>query len=304
MPEDKPQIGVKRHRELKRYQALSLSSKVRYARRLITRGLEQATRPAVAWSGGKDSTCLLHLVLEQEPDIDVMYNDTGVEFPETRAFVEEIASAWQINLHVAKPPPGTFWWCVEKYGFPLLGKRTRSWQEIKEIPGIRTSNKCCYYCKEKPSRLTCRELGIDLLFLGIMAAEGMVRKWGWYERGDFYHVAKEGAWKVHPLSIWTDEDVWEYTRQAELPVWPLYSQGHRRNGCWPCCMDMAFDDNHLQALHRTHPKLWRYLIVDRGLGEMLVQIKLGLNQGQLDLFASTLGVEAMAEMRPCFFDKL
>lgn len=293
-----------RLRNLDRYRGLGLEAKIRYAYRLIDRGLAEAKTPVVLWSGGKDSTVLLHMVLERRPDVLVEYNDTGVEYPETREFVREVEQAWGLNLRVAKAPPGTFWWCVEKYGYPLLGKRHANAKGVRGFEGVRLADNCCYWCKEKPGRLLQRRLGADLLFLGVSASESMRRRLGWAERGDYYQRKDTGVWKVHPLSIWDDVDVWAYHGKFDIPYCALYDMGHRRNGCWPCGMDIKFPDNHYKALRQSHPKLWRHLMVDRGVGEMLVKIKLALNAGQYDLFAGTMGVEQLIEARPCFFDRL
>jgi len=51
--------------------------RVEQAKSIIRKALEQFRKPYVAFSGGKDSTCLLHLVLQQEPNITVVHWDFG-----------------------------------------------------------------------------------------------------------------------------------------------------------------------------------------------------------------------------------
>ena len=300
--------------QLRRYQSLDLDAKIRYAMRLIETGLQLATRPIVAWSGGNDSTVLLHLVRTYHPNIDVSYCNTGVEFPETLKFVRRMKEEWALNLHIAKPRPDrNFWWCLENRGYPLLGKmftrrnaeQFRSEKQRKILnAGVRLSPSCCWYCKEKPATDLHKNLHTDLLFLGTMAEESRRRRFNWCDYGDLRWNKHEQIWKLHPLSIWLEEDIWEYHRRFNIPICDLYAMGHRRNGCWPCGMDIAHPDNHLATLRRTHPKLWRFLMIDKGLGEELVKIKLALNDGQMSLFFANRSIEELLEQRPCFFDRL
>ena len=71
-------------------------------------------------------------------------------------------------------------------------------------------------------------------------------------------------------------------------------------------MDIKFPDNHLQSLRRSHPKLWRFLIRDKGLGEVILALKQGLDAKELKEKRDRLKaqVEELIEKRPCYFDKL
>ncbi|ACZ32392.1 phosphoadenosine phosphosulfate reductase (plasmid) [Xylanimonas cellulosilytica DSM 15894] len=54
----------------------------------------------VAFSGGKDSLVALHLTLQVAPDVPVAFFDSGLEFPETYAYLEQLADQWHLNLDV------------------------------------------------------------------------------------------------------------------------------------------------------------------------------------------------------------
>jgi 3'-phosphoadenosine 5'-phosphosulfate sulfotransferase (PAPS reductase)/FAD synthetase len=69
---------------------------------MIARGLAEAKRPAVLWSGGKDSTALLHLVRRWMPHIEVIMWKVPW-LPEKWEFHDRMTRAW--NLTVFDFPP-------------------------------------------------------------------------------------------------------------------------------------------------------------------------------------------------------
>jgi len=40
--------------------------------------------------------------------------------------------------------------------------------------------------------------------------------------------------KVNPLADWTEEEVWEYIRENDVPYNALYDEGYTSIGCAPC----------------------------------------------------------------------
>lgn len=70
----------------------------------------------VSFSGGKDSTVLLHLVRSLYPNVKAVFSDTGLEFHEIRNFVKTFDNVDWIK------PKMTFGEIVTKYGYPLFSK--------------------------------------------------------------------------------------------------------------------------------------------------------------------------------------
>lgn len=70
----------------------------------------------VSFSGGKDSTVLLHIVREMYPEIPAVFCDTGLEYPEIREFVRKFD-----NVEWLKPKMN-FKKVIDTYGYPFISK--------------------------------------------------------------------------------------------------------------------------------------------------------------------------------------
>lgn len=54
------------------------------------------------FSGGKDSLVVLSLAREVDPEIPVVFFDSGLEFPETYEYVDQVACLWRLNMRVIR----------------------------------------------------------------------------------------------------------------------------------------------------------------------------------------------------------
>ena len=70
----------------------------------------------ISFSGGKDSTVLLHIDREIYPDIPAVFVDTGIEYPEIRQFVKTFD-----NVTILRPKM-RFDEVLRKYGYPIISK--------------------------------------------------------------------------------------------------------------------------------------------------------------------------------------
>lgn len=98
--------------ELAELQALSVEEKVlRTQTRTIEWYLKHKGKVYVSFSGGKDSTVLLHIVRQIYPDVPAVYCDTGLEFPEVKEHVKRFD-----NVVILRPKM-SFREVLEKYGW-------------------------------------------------------------------------------------------------------------------------------------------------------------------------------------------
>lgn len=104
--------------ELQSMQAAPLSVKVALTKDRIREWVKEFGEDGVyvSFSGGKDSTVLLHLVREMYPNIPAVFVDVPTQYPELREFAKTFD-----NVEILHPKMNFMQVC-EKYGFPLISK--------------------------------------------------------------------------------------------------------------------------------------------------------------------------------------
>ena len=69
-----------------------------------------------------------------------------------------------------------------------------------------------------------------------------LRRDQWASRSDIRKIEIDhdhGGLKLNPLAEWTEEEVWDYLRENDVPVHPLYAKGYTSIGCAPCTRPVA-----------------------------------------------------------------
>lgn len=104
--------------DLYQMQSLPLSAKVKMTKERIEQWVEEYGEDGVyvSFSGGKDSTVLLHIARSIYPNMKAVFVDTGLEYPEIRQFVKSFD-----NVDWLKPKMN-FKQVIEEYGYPFISK--------------------------------------------------------------------------------------------------------------------------------------------------------------------------------------
>lgn len=104
--------------ELKQLQSLPLEIKILKTKERIREWVNYygVDGVYVSFSGGKDSTVLLHLVREMYPSVEAVFVNTGLEYPEIQRFVKSFD-----NVTILRPKM-RFDEVIRKYGYPFIGK--------------------------------------------------------------------------------------------------------------------------------------------------------------------------------------
>jgi len=104
-------------RRLKQMQSLPLNGKIEHTIRDIIDFYEKMNGDVyVAFSGGKDSTVLLHLVRKIYPEIDAVFSNTGLGYPEIKNFVKTVDNVEEIR------PKMSYRQVIESFGYPVISK--------------------------------------------------------------------------------------------------------------------------------------------------------------------------------------
>ena len=172
----------------------------------------------VSFSGGKDSTVVLHLVekcfSELNEEFNVLFVNTTLESEHTLDFVYKTVGGLKnfIELH----PESDAYSLMVKYGIPT---RLNRW--------------CCKKLKLEPIQNGMS----DYLREGVLSFEGTRRcespRRNKYRRIEVYKVFK-GETKVHPILEWNDVEVWLYIYWRGLGINEMYRYGFTRCGCIFC----------------------------------------------------------------------
>ena len=106
--------------DLQQLQALPLNLKIRMTEERIRTWVREYGEDGcyISFSGGKDSTVLLHIIRERMgyKNIPAVFVDVPTQYPELREFAKTFD-----NVEIIKPKI-SFMEVCEKYGFPLISK--------------------------------------------------------------------------------------------------------------------------------------------------------------------------------------
>ena len=195
----------------------------------------------VCLSGGKGSAVIQELALRADIPVEFMHSHTTADAPETVYFIrsefkrlEELGKKCVVSMPTYKGKPVTMWSLIPQ----------------KKMPPTRLVRYCCAVLKETAG-------AGRFIATGVRWAESTARKKSRaiYEKSSrdpekrillnndnddkrmlFESCRLQAKRVVNPIVDWSDEDVWEFIRDAKVPMNPQYEEGQCRVGCIGCPM--------------------------------------------------------------------
>jgi len=230
------------------YSSLPIFKKqIAKARENISRCLSIAKKPVVSFSGGKDSCVMLDLVLEQAPDTDVVFYDSGAEFPETYEVIDKACERYNKAIKIIEPE----WNMIDliKYKYQEGGDPDFKYELVL-----------------KPSSFAAEKFGYDMFFVGLRKEESKGRFFALTRMNDCFYWNKERRYYLaYPLRHVSSESVFAYMRAHGLPAHPIYDDERirvprfeRRVSAW--AGDVQSRHGRYMWLKITHPDIYEKLI--------------------------------------------
>jgi len=230
--------------QLKQLQSLELEIKVLKSKQRLKEWYEYHNgKVYLSFSGGKDSTVLLHMAREVYPDIEAVVVNTGLEYPEVMDFAKS-----KENVTVLRPKM-PFNKVIETYGYPVIskeqaqyirqyrtaksektkdtrwngnkygrGKISDKWKFLVNAP-FKISEQCCDVMKKDPCKQYEKETGNHPI-IGVMAVESSKRVQDYLKFGCNAFDAKRPI--SRPLGFWTEQDILQYIVSRNLPYASVY----------------------------------------------------------------------------------
>ena len=164
----------------------------------------------LASSLGVDSAVLLHMVSKINPDLPIVFLDTGKHFRETLAYRDMLVEDLGLtNFQNIRPDPKE------------LAEEDPKGDLNKTEPDM-----CCGLRKVRP---------LDRVINQYAARITGRKRYQTPQRANMPILETGGDQvKVNPLAYWSAKDVTDYMRRHDLPPHPMLTLGYLSIGCQPC----------------------------------------------------------------------
>ncbi len=171
---------------------------------------------AFGTSLGAEDQVITHMIANIDKSTKIFTLDTGRIFPETYETLAETNKKYGINIEVYFPNSERVERMVNEKGINLF------------YESVENRKLCCHVRKIEPLHRAMTD--VDVWFTGIRREQSVTRIMTEIVEFD----SANGKIKVNPLVDWTEEDVWNYIKENNIPYNKLHDRGFPSIGCQPC----------------------------------------------------------------------
>lgn len=193
-----------------------LTGKVAALSALLRRIASDYSPAVFASSFGAEDMVLTHLIATTGANIRIITLDTGRLPKETHELMQRSRRELGFRLATYVPIAEIVEDFVDRNG------------ENAFYDSVELRKRCCYLRKVEP--LNRALVGAKAWLTGMRREQAASRGELQIEERD----ADRGIAKFNPLADWTNDDVWAYLRQHNVPYNALHDRGYPSIGCEPC----------------------------------------------------------------------
>ncbi|WP_281647363.1 phosphoadenosine phosphosulfate reductase family protein [Parendozoicomonas sp. Alg238-R29] len=180
-------------------QEQSASLKGKSPEDIIQAVLADAKNPVITTNFGPHEAAILHLAVQQKPDIPVIWIDSGYGTAATYKFAQQLIRSLKLNIYVYHP------------------KYSRAYREAVHggIPEVDTPEHDAFTqeVKLEPFNRAMKEYAPDVWLTAIRQEQTAFR-----QNLDILTETQDGLLRVAPLFYWTELDLEEYLVENDLPI--------------------------------------------------------------------------------------
>jgi phosphoadenosine phosphosulfate reductase len=195
---------------------MTFASKLLETQQLLKKIIQDHPTVTFANSLGAEDMVLMDLITKHAPSIEIFSIDTGRLPAETYDLIERAIKHYRRKIVVYFPEQSA----VENF------------VRINGINGFRDSiaqrKDCCHARKVEPLQRALK--GKAAWITGLRREQAVTRKN--LSASEFDQA--NGLQKYNPLIEWSEDDVWDYLHEFDVPYNALHDQGFPSIGCSPC----------------------------------------------------------------------
>ncbi|MDR2122681.1 MAG: phosphoadenylyl-sulfate reductase [Flavobacteriaceae bacterium] len=182
---------------------------------------EYDDRIALASSLGLEDQVLTDMIVKVSPTAKIFTIDTGRLFPETYSLIEKTNMKYNIKISIYFPNHQLIEDFVKINGINPF------------YESVEKRKNCCQVRKINPLLRALSDL--DVWICGLRQEQSVTRTKvqtvEWDEANKLI--------KINPLVHWSEQKVWEYINQHQVPYNVLHKRGFPSIGCQPCTRAVA-----------------------------------------------------------------
>ena len=195
----------------------------------------------------------MHLVRQLYPEVEAVFVNTGLEYPEIQSFVKTFK-----NITILRPKM-RFDEVIKRYGYPLISKSVANtirlantsksrmnllngkdcdgsdrkskfskekWKPLLNLD-FKISEQCCDIMKKSPMYSFTKETK-KVPIIATTTEESMLREKNWLKSG--CNAFNDKHAKSQPMSFWTEQDILSFIKQNSIKIASVYGEVEYDNG--------------------------------------------------------------------------